>query len=93
MSISTSTPCSLDATACVPEYDRRSKGGVNIIRHVVFRTAHLDDSDDDVLQAGPFRVVVEQQLAILLRTAKGRGSHSRIQSAQVVVQGVQILIA
>jgi len=54
--------------------------------------SHLDDADDYVLEARPLRVVVEQQLAILLRAAEGGGPHSGVQGAQVVVQGVQILI-
>lgn len=52
---------------------------------------YLDYADDNVLQARPFRVVVQQQLAILFRTAKRGRPHARIQGAQMVVQGVQIL--
>lgn len=55
--------------------------------------AHLDDADDDVLQARAIRVVVQHQGAVLgaLRAAEGRCPHARIQRAQVVVQCVQVL--
>lgn len=52
---------------------------------------YLDYADDNVLQARPFRVVVQQQFAILFRAAKRGRPHARIQGAQMVVQGVQIL--
>lgn len=55
------------------------------------REMYLDYADDNVLQARPFRVVVQQQFAILFRAAKRGRPHARIQGAQMVVQGVQIL--
>lgn len=52
---------------------------------------YLDYADDNVLQARPFRVVVQQQFAILFRAAKRGRPHAWIQGAQMVVQGIQIL--
>lgn len=69
-------------------------GNGTVTGHIYSYTdvSHLDDADDYVLEARPFRIVMEEQLAILLRAAEGGSPHSRIQGAQVVVQGVQILI-
>lgn len=51
----------------------------------------LDDADDDVLEARTVRVVVQHQLAVLLRAPERGRPHAGVQGAQVVVQRVQIL--
>lgn len=56
-----------------------------------FRGDCFDDTYHDVLQAGPFGVVVQYELAVRFRTPERGRSHSRVQRAQVVVQGVQVL--
>lgn len=53
----------------------------------------LDDSNDDVLQPLPLRVVVQNEPFALLRVRapKGRRAHAWVDGSQVVVQGIEVL--
>lgn len=57
-----------------------------------FGVFYLDNSDNNVLQASSFAVVVKNQRTIgFLRATKGRRPHARIQSSQVIMQSIKIL--
>lgn len=54
---------------------------------------HPNNTDDNVLQARSFRIVVQYERAIRLLCASERGrSHSRVQCGQMVVQRIEILL-
>ena len=57
------------------------------------KKTYLDNTDDDVFQSWPVGVVVEDQSAVFRAfcAPEGRSAHARIQGAQMIVQGVQVL--
>lgn len=66
--------------------------------HIYFCTVDLlsdcfDDSNDNILKTFSFWIVMQNESLPLLRVgaSEGRGSHTRVNSSEVVMQSIQVL--